>query len=226
MIVCIDNVLTQEELAHMRGQLLQGDWAHGISAGPQARQVKNNLQLPDDSPALPELRQTVMRALNRSQLLVTAALPFKILPPNFNRYTGETNAYGLHTDSTLRPLPDGSYLRTDVSATLFLSGPEEYEGGELTIEDTYGQQQIKLPAGSMVVYPSGSIHEVRPVTSGERLGCYMFMQSLVKDQEQRRHLFEMDRSLVSLRKRYGEGDSDVVRLTGLYNNLLRRWSEC
>lgn len=118
------------------------------------------------------------------------------------------------------------YLRTDVSATLFLSRPEEYDGGELTIEDTYGRHRVKLKAGSLVVYPSGSIHEVAPVTRGERLACYMFMQSLVKDTESRRHLFEMDMALISLRHRYGNDDADLVRLTGLYNNLIRRWSEC
>ncbi len=226
MLVIINDVLTGEELAAMRSQLASADWAQGVSAGPQARLAKRNLQLPEDSPQLKDLRITVMRALNRSTLLLSAALPFKILPPNFNRYTGDTNRYGMHTDSTLRPLPDGSYLRTDVSATLFLSGPEEYDGGELRIEDTYGLQTVKLRAGSMVVYPSGSMHEVTPVTRGERLGCYMFMQSLVKHTEDRRALFEMDKALMGLRQSYGEEDANIIRLTGLYNNLVRRWSEC
>ncbi|MCA1790787.1 MAG: Fe2+-dependent dioxygenase [Thioalkalivibrio sp.] len=226
MLVTIDSVLTPQELVEIRDRLLQADWAQGVSAGSQARLAKNNLQIPEDSDVLQDLRIMVMRALNRSQMLMTAALPFKILPPNFNRYTGETNSYGAHTDSTLRPLPDGSYLRTDVSATLFLSEPEEYEGGELSIEDTYGKRLIKLSAGSLVVYPSGSIHEVRPVTAGERLACYLFMQSLVKDTEHRRHLFEMDMALMRLRQKYGDDEADLIRLTGLYNNLLRRWSEC
>jgi len=226
MVITIDDVLTKEELTALRGQLAGAQWTRSVSAGPQALMVKDNQQLAEDSPLLPGLRTTVMRALNRSTLLLTAALPYKILPPNFNRYTPEHPAYGLHTDSTLRPLPDGSYLRTDVSATLFLTEPEEYDGGELTIEDTYGRHQVKLKAGSLVVYPSGSIHEVRPVTRGERLACYMFMQSLVKDTESRRHLFEMDMALISLRHRYGNDDVDLVRLTGLYNNLVRRWSEC
>ncbi len=226
MVVTIDNVLTPEELASLRGRLRKANWSQGISAGAQAKLAKQNQQLPEDSPILPELRATVMRALNRSSLLITAALPYKILPPNFNRYTGATNRYGLHTDSTLRPLPDGSYLRTDVSATLFISRPEEYQGGELSIEDTYGNHRVKLPAGSLVVYPSGSIHEVTAVTSGERLACYMFMQSLVKDTEHRRHLFDMDMALMALRQRYGDDEPDLIRLTGLYNNLVRRWSEC
>ncbi len=226
MIVVIDKVLDQRELEAVRRQLATCRWSGGISAGPQAREVKHNQQVPDSEPALKELRALVMRALNRSQMLMTAVLPFKVLPPNFNRYTPEHSHYGKHTDSTLRPLPDGSYLRTDVSATLFLSNPDEYDGGELRIEDLYGEQRIKLPAGSLVAYPSGSIHEVTPVTRGERIGCYLFLQSLVKDNESRRHLHEMDRSLMALRQRYGEKDADIVRLTGLYNNLVRRWSEC
>ncbi|MEX2476354.1 Fe2+-dependent dioxygenase [Marinobacter sp.] len=226
MIVTIDNVLTSEELVAIRSQLQQAQWAQKISAGPQARLAKNNRQIPEDDPHLNDLRVMVMRALNRSQTLMTAALPLKVMPPNFNCYTGDTNAYGPHTDSTLRPLPDGSYLRTDVSATLFLSEPGDYGGGELSIEDTYGHQTVKLPAGSLVLYPSGSIHQVTPVTHGERFACYMFMQSLVKDTECRRHLYEMDLSLIALRQQHGEADADLVRLTGLYNNLLRRWSEC
>ncbi|UCG18452.1 MAG: Fe2+-dependent dioxygenase, partial [Thiotrichales bacterium] len=206
--------------------LADSGWASGIAAGSQAQQVKKNLQLPESEAHLPELRGLVLRALNRSSLLISAALPYKILPPNFNCYTPDFPTYGLHTDSTLRPLPDGSWLRTDISATLFLSDPNDYEGGELLIEDTYGEQRIKQSAGSMVVYPSGSIHKVTAVTAGARYACYMFMQSLVKDTEQRRQLFDMDNSLISLRQRYGELDEDLIRLTGLYNNLLRRWSEC
>ncbi|MEX2515713.1 MAG: Fe2+-dependent dioxygenase [Gammaproteobacteria bacterium] len=226
MVITIDTIFTAAELQTVRQKLQKAQWAQGISAGTQAKLAKNNQQLPEDSPLLPELRTLVMRALNRSTLLISAALPYKILPPNFNRYSGDSNYYGAHTDSTLRPLPDGSYLRTDISATLFITDPDDYQGGELSIEDTYGKHLIKLPAGSMVIYPSGSIHQVTPVTSGERLACYMFMQSLVKDTESRRHLYEMDMALIALRKRYGEDDIELIRLTGLYNNLVRRWSEC
>ncbi|MDZ7782951.1 MAG: Fe2+-dependent dioxygenase [Halioglobus sp.] len=212
-------------------------WPHCASGsrarsgpGPSARDPGATGQArratPEDAPPLQEMRAIVMRALNRSELLVTAALPYKILPPNFNRYTIDNSHYGSHVDNTLRPLPDGSYLRTDVSATLLLSGPEEYEGGELHIEDTFGEHRVKLDAGSLVVYPSGSIHEVLPVTGGERLACYMFMQSLVRDIESRRHLFEMDKALISLRSRYGDDDPDLIRMTGLYHNLVRRWAEC
>jgi PKHD-type hydroxylase len=226
VLVTIDQVLTAAELAAIRDRLLRAAWAQHQSAGPQAMLAKNNLQIPEDADVLPELRLIVMRALNRSPTLITAALPNKILPPNFNRYTGSTNHYGWHTDSTLRYLPDGSCLRTDVSATLFLSEPAEYDGGELSIKDTCSTHKVKLPAGSLVLYPSGSIHEVAPVTRGERLACYMFMQSVVKDQESRRHLYEMDLSLMALRQNYGDDEPQLVRLTGLYNNLLRRWSEC
>ncbi|WP_414675911.1 Fe2+-dependent dioxygenase [Limnobacter sp.] len=226
MLVTIDNVLSTEELAGIHKLLMQADWASGQSAGTQARLAKNNLQIPEGSEVLRELRVLVMRALNRSSRLISAALPYKILPPNFNRYSGETNHYGLHTDSTVRYLPDGSALRTDISATLFLTNPEDYDGGELAIEDTYGTHSVKLAAGSLVVYPSGSMHQVNPVTSGERLACYMFMQSMVKDLECRRLLFQMDESLIKLRTQYGEGHPELVRLTGLYNNLLRKWTEC
>lgn len=226
MIVTFEQVITPEELAAIRRQLQAAEWARGISAGPQAQQVKKNLQIPEQSEELHELRIIVMRALNRTPDIMSAVLPYKIIPPNFNRYTTTDSHYGKHIDSTLRSLPDGSYLRTDVSATLFLSDPDEYDGGELTISDTYGDQKIKLPAGSLVTYPSGSLHEVCPVTSGERLACYMFMQSLIRDTEQRRLLYEMDNALRRLRAEQGEAHPELVALTGSYNNLIRMWSEC
>ncbi|MEX0604733.1 MAG: Fe2+-dependent dioxygenase [Marinobacter sp.] len=226
MIVSFDNVLTSEELAAMRRQLLDTDWERGISAGPQARLVKKNLQIPENSDVLRDLRILVMRALNRTPEVMSAIMPFKIIPPNFNRYTVDDSHYGRHIDSTVRPLPDGSYLRTDVSATLFLSDPDEYDGGELKITDTFGEQTIKLPAGSLVAYPSGSLHEVTPVTRGDRMGCYMFMQSLIRDTEKRRLLYEMDNALRRLRARQGEDQPELVELTGTYNNLVRLWSEC
>ena len=225
MLLCLPDVLSPSELAALRAQLAQVPWGAGLSAGPQARLAKHNLQVPEDAPGLAEMRALVMRALNRSPALLSAALPHKVLPPNFNRYTPQHPSYDWHTDSSLRWLPDGSCLRTDVSATLFLSDPSDYDGGELCIEDTYGERQVKLAAGSLVLYPSGSIHEVRAVSRGERLACYLFMQSAVKDPGQRRHLYDMDRALVALRARHGEHDPDLVRLTGLYNNLLRTWSE-
>lgn len=226
MLITIDNVLTAEELALGRQLLAEAQWASGqITAGTQAAVAKNNLQLPENSPQLALLRQMVLSALNRNAMFFTAALPLKILPPFFNCYSGDSNYYGYHTDNAMRAMPDGSgYVRADVSATLFFSEPEEYEGGLLTIEDTFGAHGLKLKAGSMVVYPSSSIHQVSPVTSGQRLACFMFMQSMVRDPGQRRTLFDMDMALLQLREQYGEIDP-VVRLTGTYHNLLRRWAD-
>lgn len=226
MLITIDDVLNPEELAAARRMLAESPWADGrITAGTQAAQAKHNEQLAEDAPHLPALRRLVLGALNRKALFFTAALPLRILPPFFNRYGDEANHYGFHTDNAMRQMPDGSgYVRADVSATLFLSDPEEYEGGLLTIEDTFGKHGVKLKAGSMVVYPSTSIHEVAPVSKGHRLACFMFMQSMVRDPGQRRLLFDMDMALLALRQSQGESDP-VVRLTGCYHNLLRRWAE-
>lgn len=226
MLLHLPDVLAPAELATLRAQLAQMPWGTGLSAGAQARQVKHNLQVPEGTPGLVELRALVMRALNRCERLLSAALPYKVLPPNFNRYTPEHPSYGAHVDSTLRWLPDGSALRTDLSATLFISEPAEYEGGELVIEDTLAAPSVKLPAGHLLLYPSARIHEVRPVTRGQRLACYLFLQSAVPDTEHRRHLFEMDEALRRLRARHGETEPDLVRLTGLYHNLLRQWAQC
>ena len=226
MLVLIDDVLTPAELATARDLLAHSRWAHGnITAGTQSAQVKNNQQLPEDAEHLPALRRIMLGALNRNALFFTAVLPQRIFPPLFNRYAGATNAFGNHVDNAMRPLPDGSgYLRTDVSATLFLSEPAEYDGGELVIEDTYGAQVVKPAAGSMVVYPSTSVHQVMPVTRGERLACFMWMQSMVRDTGQRRLLYEMDMALLQLRQAHGDSDP-VIRLTGIYHNLLRGWAD-
>lgn len=226
MLLHLPDVLQADEVAALRQRLAQMPWGAGLSAGPQALQVKHNLQVPEDAPGLREMRALVMRALNRCEPLLAAAIPYKVLPPNFNRYTPEHPRYGAHVDGTLRWLPDGSALRTDLSATLFLSDPDEYDGGELAIEDTLAAPRVKLPAGHLLLYPSARIHEVRPVTRGQRLACYLFIQSAVPDTEHRRHLFEMDEALRRLRARHGEADADLVRLTGLYHNLLRQWAQC
>lgn len=226
MLIVIDEVLTAAELATARELLARARWAHGgITAGTQSAQVKNNQQLPEDAEHLPVLRRLVLGALNRNALFFTAALPRRIFPPLFNRYAGATNAFGSHVDNAMRPLPDGSgYVRTDVSATLFLAEPGDYDGGELVIEDTYGSQTVKPAAGSMVIYPSTSIHRVMPVTRGERLACFMWMQSMVRDTARRRLLYEMDMALLQLRQAHGDTDP-VIRLTGIYHNLLRGWAE-
>ena len=227
MLVTIDDVLTKDEVATARDLLGRSQWASGqITAGTQAAQVKNNQQLPEDAKQLPALRRMVLDALNRTPLFFTAALPLKVLPPFFNRYAGAANTYGFHTDNAMRMAPDqpGVYIRADVSATLFLSEPEEYDGGELMIADTFGNHGVKLKAGSLVLYPASSVHAVTPVTRGERLACFMFIQSMVRDPGQRRLLFDMDMALLKLRQEVGETEP-VVQLTGTYHNLLRQWAE-
>ena len=227
MLITIDDVLSDDELDTVHSLIQQSRWASGqLTAGIQAAQVKNNQQLPEDAPHLPALRHLVLNALQRSPVFFTAALPLKILPPFFNRYTGDTNTYGLHVDNAMRLVPQqpGTYVRADVSATLFLSDPQDYDGGVLTIEDSFGTHGVKLQAGSLVVYPSSSIHAVTPVTRGERIACFMFLQSMVRDPGQRRLLYDMDMALLKLRSELGE-TPPVVQLTGTYHNLLRRWAE-
>ena len=227
MLITIDQLLNTEEVIEARAMLKNSAWESGqSSAGLQAASVKNNQQLPEHAPHLPKLRALVMNALQRSPIFFSAALPLKILPPFFNRYADQTNAYGFHVDSAMRhvPMEEGAYLRSDLSATLFLSTPEDYDGGELSIVDTFGTHSVKLQAGSMVLYPSSSLHAVSSVTRGERLACFMFMQSMVRSSEQRRILYDMDMALLELRREFGEIDS-VVKLTGSYHNLLRCWAE-
>jgi len=226
MLLQIPHVLNAEELSQVKSLLAGADWVDGrVTAGLQAATVKNNQQLPEQAVQMGVLRKIVLTALNRNPLFFSAALPLKILPPFFNRYAGETNTYGFHVDNAMRMMPDGSgYVRADVSATLFLSEPDEYEGGELVIDDTFGTHGLKLPAGSIVVYPSSSVHQVTPVTRGQRIACFMFIQSMVRDPVKRRLLYDMDMSLVDLRASVGE-IAPVVQLTGTYHNLLRRWTE-
>jgi PKHD-type hydroxylase len=226
MLLQIPQVLNTQELAQVKTLLADADWVDGrVTAGLQAAMVKNNQQLPEQAAQMATLRKIVLTALNRNPLFFSAALPLKILPPFFNRYVGETNAYGFHVDNAMRMMPDGSgYVRADVSATLFLSEPDEYDGGELVIDDTFGTHGIKLPAGSIVVYPSSSVHQVTPVMRGQRVACFMFIQSMVRDPVKRRLLYDMDMSLVDLRANVGEIES-VIQLTGTYHNLLRRRTE-
>lgn len=227
MLITIENILTDTELATAQHLLAQANWSSGAAtAGIQASQVKNNQQLADSAAQLPALQSLVLDALNRSAIFFAAALPLKVLPPFFNRYAGESNTYGFHADNAMRQVPGsgGQYVRADISATLFLSEPEDYEGGELTIRDTFGTHGIKLKAGSLVLYPSSSVHAVMPVTRGERVACFMFMQSMVRDPGKRRLLYDMDMALLKLRSEVGETDP-LIELTATYHNLLRRWAE-
>ena len=225
MLVTIPDVLTPEELAHIRKVLEGTSWIDGrATAGDQAVKVKNNLQVPIDSPAAQELGQIVLRALARNPKFTTATLPLRVLPPMFNRYdVGMT--FGAHVDGSIRTLPSGQRLRTDISSTLFLTPPEDYDGGELVVHDTYGAHSVKLPAGHMVVYPATSMHSVAPITRGSRWGSFFWTQSMVKDDWQRHMLYELDMSIMSIRSRLPDEDPAVVALLAHYHNLLRHWTE-
>jgi len=226
VLLQIPEVLNADGVQRVRAILEQARWADGrITAGSQSAQVKNNLQLPEDAPASREARAIVLEALQRSALFFTAALPRTIFPPLFNRYEGTANAFGNHVDNAVRTVAaSGARLRTDVSATLFLSDPSEYDGGELVIEDTFGAQPVKLPAGHLVLYPSSTLHRVEPVTRGARIASFFWIQSMVREAERRRLLFEMDMAILALRTQHGE-TAPAVSLTGCYHNLLRMWAE-
>lgn len=226
MLITIEDVFTPAETAAARQLIAQASWEDGrATAGDQATQAKNNTQIAESAPQLAALRRQVLDALQRSALFFSAALPLKILPPMFNRYGGAANTYGAHVDGALQRAPGGAgFVRSDLSATLFLSDPDAYDGGALTIHDSFGTHDIKLKAGSLVLYPSSSVHSVAPVTRGERVACFMFIQSLVRDAEQRRLLYDMDMALLQLRQSTGETPA-LVQLTGTYHNLLRRWAE-
>lgn len=230
MLLHIPQVLSATDLAQAQALLGAADWADGrLSAGPQAAAVKHNQQLPADSTALVPLRALVLAALDRHALFFSAALPKRLMPPQFNRYAGAHNRYGSHVDQAIRQASAGQRLRTDLSCTLFLSPPEAYDGGELVIEaapgaDSLGQQRIKLAAGDAVLYPGSSVHRVEPVSRGERLACFFWIESLVRSAEQRDLLFNMDLALMQLRQRHGE-DEASVSLTGSYHKLLRLWAD-
>lgn len=225
MLVEVPQVLTAEEVAHCRRVLEETAWVDGrVTAGFQSARTKNNLQVPETAPQAQELQRLVLQALKRNPLFTTAALPFRIFPPLFNRYD-EGMHFGAHVDNALRfPPGGGAPLRTDVSVTLFLTDPADYEGGELVIQDTFGTQSVKLEAGAAIVYPSSSLHRVEPVTGGSRWSSFFWVQSMVGDDGQRRLLFEMDQAISSLAGRMPD-DPATVQLTACYHNLLRRWAE-
>lgn len=225
MLLHIPEVLTPEELAHGRALLARAGWADGrITAGTQSAQAKRNLQLPQDAPEARELQAMVEAALKRNAMFFSAALPKTVFPPLFNCYQGGMD-FGNHVDNAVRSDPfSGQWVRTDVSCTLFFTGPDEYEGGELVIEDCYGSHQVKLPAGDMILYPSTSLHRVEPVTEGARIASFFWTQSMVRDDAKRTLLFDMDRAISSLRARLGDGE-ETVMLTANYHNLLRMWTE-
>lgn len=224
MLLHIPNVLSPAQVAEFRQALDAGDWTDGReTVGPQGARVKRNRQLPESSALGRQLGQTILAALARHPLYMAAALPQRSAPPLFNRYEAGEH-YGDHIDGAVRALPDGSYLRTDLSSTLFLSGPDEYDGGELVVSDTYGLHEVKLPAGDLILYPSSSIHRVEPVTRGARVCSFFWTQSLVRNDMQRAMLYELDTHIQSLRRQHGD-TPDLVGLTGHYHNLLRMWAQ-
>jgi PKHD-type hydroxylase len=223
MLLHVPDILSRDELASVRAALDAADWTDGReTVGVQGARVKRNEQLPEASPLRAELAAVVLAALARSPLYFAAALPLKSLAPRFNRYRGG-GEYGFHVDGAVMR-SDPGHVRSDVSCTLFLNDPGEYDGGELVVADTYGEHEVKLPAGDLILYPSSSRHRVMPVTRGARLASFFWVQSMVRDDARRAMLFEMDAAIERLRA--GGADADaVLRLTGVYHNLLRQWAE-
>lgn len=224
MLLAIPNVLSPDQVAEARKILEAAEWIDGRdTAGHQGARVKKNLQLPLRSTAAEQLGEMILKALAASPLFMSAALPARILPPMFNRYeVGQT--FGTHVDGAIRMLGNGNSVRTDVSCTLFFSNPDEYDGGELIVEDTYGSKSVKLPAGHMILYPSTSLHRVNPVTRGVRLCSFFWLQSMIRDDSRRSLLFDMDVAIQRLAGQMPDHPS-VVQLTGVYHNLLRQWAE-
>jgi PKHD-type hydroxylase len=228
MLLHVKQVLSADELRRAREILASAAWADGrVTAGVQSAAAKNNEQLPQTSEAATALQQIVLGGLNRHAVFFSAALPRRIFPPLFNRYGGTANAFGDHVDNAVRFVPGdrGERVRTDLSCTLFLAEPDEYHGGELTIDDPFGAQRIKLPAGDLLLYPGTRVHRVEPVTRGHRLASFFWVESMVRSDEARRLLFDMDAHLMRLRTGLGEADPAVIGLTGTYHNLLRMWAE-
>ena len=231
MLLHVKKVLNADELREARALLERATWGDGrVTAGVQSAQAKNNEQLSQDSDETGALQRIVLGGLNRHAVFFSAALPKRVFPPLFNRYGGATNAFGSHVDNAVRFVPGGSggkgeRVRTDLSCTLFLADADEYDGGELVVEDSFDAPRIKLPAGDMLLYPGTSVHRVEPVTRGARLASFFWIESMVRGSEARRLLFDMDTHLMRLRTHVGETDPAVIGLTGIYHNLLRMWAD-
>ncbi|MES2823823.1 MAG: Fe2+-dependent dioxygenase [Pseudomonadota bacterium] len=225
MLIHIPEVLGKQQVAEFRGRLNQADWIDGrATVGIQGAQVKKNRQLPIDSTIARQLGEIILTAIYNNPIFMAAALPLRTVPPLFNSYEGGEH-YGLHVDGAIRLVPGSNLsLRTDISSTLFLSEPDEYDGGELVVQDTYGIHEVKLAAGDLILYPSTSLHKVEPVTRGARVCSFFWTQSMVRDDWQRSMLYELDTNIQQLRQKLGDCD-ELVALTGHYHNLLRQWSE-
>jgi PKHD-type hydroxylase len=225
MILPIPNLLSAEQVAKAREILDQAEWVDGrVTAGHQSARTKDNLQLPEDSPAARQLREMILGALGKNALFISGALPLKVFPPLFNRYQGG-QAFGTHVDNAIRQVTGTEHgIRTDLSATLFFTPPDEYDGGELVVEDTYGLHPVKLPAGHLVLYPASSLHRVTPVTRGARLASFFWIQSMVREDGQRTLLFDLDVAIQWINRDHPDHPA-AVQLTGVYHNLLRRWAD-
>ena len=223
MMIHIPNVLSPEQVARCRAVMEKAAWVDGrVTAGHQSAQVKFNLQLPEEAPESRELGDMVLEALGRSNLFMSAVLPKQVFPPLFNRYDAGMT-FGAHVDNAVRA-GNGARIRTDVSSTLFISGPEDYDGGELVVQDTYGEHTVKLPAGDMIVYPATSLHNVMPITRGSRIASFFWTQSMIRDESKRSLLFDMDMAIIKLGRDH-PGHASNVELTAVYHNLLRQWVE-
>ncbi len=225
MLLAVPEVLTPQETAAARAILDAAPWTDGkVTAGRQSAAVKDNLHIPEDDPAARQVGDTILAALGRNALFISAALPARVFPPLFNRYQGG-QSFGTHVDNAIRQITGtGHRIRTDLSATLFFSQPDEYEGGELVVGDTYGTHRVKLPAGHMVLYPSTSLHHVTPVTRGARVSSFFWIQSMIRDDGQRALLFDLDCALQRLNADV-PGHASAVQITGVYHNLMRQWAE-
>ena len=225
MMVHIPNVLTPEQIARCREVMVKAEWVDGnVTSGHQSRKVKYNLQLPEESDTARELGDMVRKALHRSPLFMSAVLPQQIFPPLFNRYDAGM-VFGSHVDNAIRSHPVAPVrIRTDVSATLFISAREDYDGGELVVEDTYGSHSVKLPAGDLIIYPATSLHNVTPITRGSRIASFFWTQSLIRDVSKRALLFDLDMAIIELTRDHPDHPS-LVTLTACYHNLLRQWAE-
>lgn len=226
MLLRVPNVLSKSQLHEVRMIIDAADWADGsITAGTQSTKAKKNFQLPEDGIESRKARVIVLEALSANAEYLTGALPKKIYPPLFNKYQGSNNQFGNHIDNAVRThAHSGKHVRTDISCTLFLTDPSEYEGGELVIEDAFGQQGIKFEAGDMVMYPGSSVHRVEPVTKGARISCFFWTESMIRFDEQRRALYDLDNAIYQLRQEK-DGTPEIIRLTGVYHNLMRMWSD-
>jgi PKHD-type hydroxylase len=225
MLLTIPDILTSSQITEARQLLDHAEWVDGkVTAGYQSAKAKDNQQIPEGHPAAQQIGRVILSALGNSPLFIAAALPAQIFPPLFNRYTGG-HSFGTHVDNAIRQVPGTPHrIRTDISVTLFFSAPEEYDGGELCIEDTYGLQKVKLPAGHMVLYPATSLHHVRPVTRGARICSFFWIQSMVRDDARRSILFDLDLGIQRL-NRDSPNNPVAVQFTGVYHNLLRQWAE-